>query len=116
MVVFGQKYFYSANSFCIRRSGCDWAKVVLFGQSGSMREKWLYSDKRGYMRAKVVVFGQKWLYSGKPDCIRAKVVVFGKTVSFQAKVVVFRQSASIRNKVVVFGQTGCIQAKIFVFG
>ena len=44
---------YSGNS------GCNRAKVVVFGQ------KWLYSGK-------VVVFGQKWLYSGKSGFVRSK--------------------------------------------
>ena len=46
VVLFGQKWFYSGKSGCIR------AKVVVFGQSGCTR-------------AKVVVYEQKWLYSGK---------------------------------------------------
>ena len=49
-----------------------------------IRAKWLYSGNNGFIRAKVVVFGQsgcvrvKLLYSGKSGCIRAKVVVFGQ--------------------------------------
>ena len=44
------------------KSGCIWAKVVVFGQ------KWLYSDiavvfgQSGNIRANLVVFGQKWLF------------------------------------------------------
>ena len=56
MVVLEQNCLYSG------KSGCIWAKVVVFGQ------KWLYSGK-------VVVFGQKLLYSGKNGCIQEKVVV-----------------------------------------
>ena len=58
VVVLGQKDFYSG-------------KMVVFGQSGSVRAKWLYSGKVVVLgqsfcnRARVVVFGQKWLYSGK---------------------------------------------------
>ena len=48
VVVFGQKWFKSGKSDCIR------AKVVLFGQ------KWLYSCKSCCIRAQLVVFGQKW--------------------------------------------------------
>ena len=53
----------------IGQSGCNWEKVVVFGQKGCIREsgfiqaKWLYS-------VKVVVFGQS-------GCVREKVVVFG---------------------------------------
>ena len=65
--------------------------MVVIGQKGFFREKWLYSDK-------VVVFGQSgciramWLYSAKSGCICAKVVVF-------------RQSGCI------LGKSCCIQAK-----
>ena len=70
MVVFGQKWLY------LGKSGCFNAKVVVFGQSGSIRSKKLYSGKSSCnrlfdgIREKVFVFGQKWLYSGKD-------VVFG---------------------------------------
>ena len=66
-------------------------KVVVFLLSGCNREKWLYSDKSGCIRAsgcilaevvvfgqkllyldKEVVFGQKLLYSSKSCCIRKK--------------------------------------------
>ena len=46
-----------------RKVGCNWAKIVVFGQ------KWLYSGKSGFIRAKVVVFRES-------GCIRAKAVVF----------------------------------------
>ena len=45
----------------------------------------LYSVKSGCIRVILVVFGQggffraKWLYSGKNCCIREKVVSFGKS-------------------------------------
>ena len=39
--------------------------MVVFGQSGCIRAKWLYSGKSGFIRAKLVVFG--------------KLVVLGKT-------------------------------------
>ena len=71
MVVFGQ-------------SASIGAKVVVLGQSGCIRQKWLYADK-------VVVFGIRLLYSSKSDCIR--------------------QSCCIRAKVVVIGQSGCFGAK-----
>ena len=44
-VVFGQKWFHSCKSYCIRKSGCIWANVVVLGKSGC---NW----------AKVVVFGK----------------------------------------------------------
>ena len=49
MVLFVKKKFYSD-------------KVVVFGQNGSIREKWMYFDKSGCIRAKGVLVGQKWLY------------------------------------------------------
>ena len=58
MVVFGQRLLYLSKSCYIRE------KVVVFGQSGSIPSKWLYSGR-------VVVVGQsgytraRWLYSGK---------------------------------------------------
>ena len=57
------------------------AKVVVFGEGGCNRVKWLYSRE-------VVVFGQS-------SCIRAEVVVLGLSGCFRAKVVVFRQSCYI---------------------
>ena len=59
MVVFGQKWLFSD------KVGCIQAKVVVFGQSSSIR-------------AKVFVFGQKWLYLGKGGCIQAKMAVLGQ--------------------------------------
>ena len=45
--------------------------MVVYGQCGCIRAKWLHS-------AKVVVFGQKWLCSYKSCFIRAKKGVFGQ--------------------------------------
>ena len=53
------------------KSGYIRGKVVVFGQIGCIRQKWLQSGKTGSIREKVVLFGQEWLYSGK-------VVVFGQ--------------------------------------
>ena len=84
MVFFGKKWFYSDN-------------VVVFGQSGSLREKWMYWDKSGCIRAKMVVFGQsgrireKWLYLCRSGCIRAKWSYLGKSGCNLSKVVVFWQ-------------------------
>ena len=58
MVLIGEKWLYSG------KNGCNWAKVVLFGQIGSIRAIRLYYGNR-------VTFEQKWLYSGK-------MVVFGQ--------------------------------------
>ena len=96
MVVFEQKWLYSGKRCCIRKKvvvfwqngliRINWlisvkggslrgrrfysGKMVVFGESGSLRAKLLYSGKSGCNWAKVVVFGQS-------SCIRAKVVVFG---------------------------------------
>ena len=83
--------------FCIRRSGCDWAKVVLFGA------KWFYAGK-------MVVFGQKRLYAGNSGCIRAKVVVFGQTRLYSGK------SGCVRGKLLVFRQKWLFSGKVPVFG
>ena len=50
-------------SGCIRGKLAVFGKVVVLGQSGCNR-------------AKVVLFGQKKLYSGKNGCSQEKVVVF----------------------------------------
>ena len=69
--------------------------MVVFGQGCRFRAKWLFSaevvvfGQNGFIRVKVVVFGQKWLYSGKRGCIRAKVLKFGQSDIMRAKVVVF---------------------------
>ena len=65
VVVFGENWFYSAK---VVYSG----KVVVFGQDGSIC-------------AKVVVFVQKWLHLGKRGFIRAKMVVFGQSDCIRAK-------------------------------
>ena len=47
------------------KNGSTQAKVVVFGQSGCIREKWVFSGKvvlleqSGCIRKKVVVIGQK---------------------------------------------------------
>ena len=53
VVVFGQKWFLSGKSGCIR------------DKSGCIRANWLYSVKICCIRAKVVVFGQG-------GCVRAR--------------------------------------------
>ena len=66
MVVFGQKWLSSGRVFDTGKSGCIWAKVVVF------EKKWLYSGK-------VVVFVKKWLYSGKVVFFRQKWLYLGKS-------------------------------------
>ena len=58
VVVFGQKWLYSA-------------KDVVFGQIGCIRAETYFSGS-------VVVYGQKWLNSQKSVFFRAKVVVLGQ--------------------------------------
>ena len=74
-VVLGQSGFFWEKICC---SGCIWAKVVVFEESGSIWAKWLHIRRNAYIRAKVVVFGQKWLYSGKVVFFREKVFVIGQ--------------------------------------
>ena len=64
----------------------------------------------GFIRAKVVVFGQKWLYLGKSGCVRSKVGEFEKSGCNPTKVVVFGK------KRLYSGKNGCIRAKVVVFG
>ena len=74
--VFGQSDCIPTKIVEFLQTGCTWAQVVVFGQ------KWLYSCKSGFIRAKTVVFGQKvlysgkWLYFSKGGCIGAKMDVF----------------------------------------
>ena len=86
----------------IRESGCNWAKVVVFGQSGCVRKRLLYSCKV-VVFGKVVLIGQKWLLSGKNGCIRTKVVIIGKVVV-------------LGQKCLYSGTNGCIRAKVVVYG
>ena len=59
MVVFGQKWLYSGKSCCILAKWLYLGKVVVFEQKWLYSgKKWLYSVKSGYIRTKVVVFGQ----------------------------------------------------------
>ena len=94
MVVFGQKWLssdkvvvfgYKNQQISLTASACIRGKLVLFGQ------KWLYSGKvvvfgqDGSICAKVVVFVQKWYHLGKRGFIRAKMVVFGQSDCIRAK-------------------------------
>ena len=64
----------------------------------------------------MVVFNQKWLYSFKKDFIQAKVVVFGQSGCIRTEVVVFGQKWLYSFKVIVFGQSCCIPTEMVVFG
>ena len=83
VLVFKQKLLYSGKSGCLSMCGCIQEKVVVFGQVGCIRAKWLYSGKSAQFLAKVVVLGmygcmqKRWLYMGKSCCIRLKVIVVG---------------------------------------
>ena len=61
MVLIRQKWLYSD------KSGCNGAKLLYSGKSGSIRKK-------------VVVLRQKWLYSGKVDVFEGKLLYSGKVV------------------------------------
>ena len=52
--------------------------MVVFGQSGCIRAKWVVIEQKW-------LFSGKLLYSGKSGCIRAKVVLSGKLVVFGQK-------------------------------
>ena len=71
--------------------------MVEFGQSGLIRAKWLYSGKRGCIRAKVVFIRVKCLYSGrmvvfgKIGCSRGKLIALGQEWLYSERVVVFEQ-------------------------
>ena len=80
-----------------RQSGCILVEMVVVGPGGCIRAKLLYWGKLVVFGKKVVLFGQKWLYSEKNGSVRAKVVVF------REKRGVFGQSACDRSKVVVIG-------------
>ena len=55
------------------------SRGVVFGQSGCIRVKVVYSGKVVVLGAKVVVFEQKWLYSGKSGSIWEKRFYSGKS-------------------------------------
>ena len=84
MVVFVQRGFIPAKVVVFVQSGCIRAKwlysgkeVVVFGlnwlysgKKDALVQKWFYSEKSGFIRKKVVAFGQKRLYSGICCCIQ----------------------------------------------
>ena len=101
---------YSCKISCLQEILLYSGKVVVYG------ENWLYSCKRGYIRAKfvciraeVVVLGQKvlvkWLFSGKSCCIQKKLFI-------RAKVDVIRQGCCYPAKEVVIGQKWLYSCKV----
>ena len=91
VVILKQKLFYPGKSCYIR------AKVVVFGEIGSIRANRLFIEQGGCILGKVVVFRQKWLFRGKSGCIRTKVVVF-------EQIGVIWERWMYSGKVVVLGQ------------
>ena len=87
-----------------------------------MRIKWLYSDKSGCIWARVVVFGHKWLYLGKmvvfgQNCyIRGRWLYLSKNGCVRTKLVVFGQKWLFSGNLVVFGKSACIRAKLLYLG
>ena len=90
-------------------------KIVVFGQGGCKRAKWLYSGKRCFNRAKVAIFGHcgclnKVVIFGQSGCIRVKwlysgkVVVFGQNRFYSVKSGPIGTKWLCSDKVVVFGQ------------
>ena len=73
--------------------------MVVFGQSSCF-------GANVFFEIKMVVLGLKWLYLDKSGCFREKVVEFGQSGCIRASVLVIGQSGCIRAKVVVFGQSG----------
>ena len=71
--------------------------MVVFGQGGCIRTKWLYSIVIGKV---IVVFGQSVFIGAK---VAKSRFVFGQGGCIRAKVVVFGQSS---------GKSGCIAAKL----
>ena len=96
MVVFGTNWFYSI-------------KVDVLGQ------RRLYSEKSGFIRARMVVFGQKlfycgkYFYLGKSCCIRAKVVLLEQKLLYSGKLAVFGQSGCNLARLLYLGKRGCIR-------
>ena len=52
---------FSGKSGCIRAKVVLSEKLVVFGQCGCIRARWMYLVKSGCIRGKVDVFMQKWL-------------------------------------------------------
>ena len=73
MVAFCQKCLCSAEVVVFGQNGCIWTKVVCIRVKVVVKgQKWLYSGKSGFSRA-------RFLYSGKSGSIRAKLLYSGKS-------------------------------------
>ena len=68
------------------------------GKSGEIRTIWIYLAKSGCIWAKVVVFGQKLFYSGKSGCIRTKWLYLGESVCISAEWLYLGKSICILKK------------------
>ena len=76
-----------------------------------LRQKWLYSGKRGFSRTKVAVLKKKVIVFGQSGCIRAKEVAFGQKWLYSDKLLYSVKSCCTRAKLGLFGQSGCIRQK-----
>ena len=88
--------------------------MIVFGQGGCVRAKWLYSGKSGCYRVNVVVLGRS-------GCICSKVAALGqngcfrvKCGSIRAKVVVFWNVVVFKQKWLCSSKSGYIWAKVVV--
>ena len=97
--------------------------MLVFGQSGCIRVKWLISGKSGCNRGKVVVFGQEWLYLDKvvgsrhSNCVQVKWLYSGKSGCIREnwlysvkKWLYLCKSCCIWTRLILFWKNGCIGA------
>ena len=82
--------------------------MVVFGERGCFRAKWLFSGKVLYS-ATVVVLGES-------GCIRAKVSLFGQMWLYSVKLVVFWAKWLYSAKYFSSGKCGCNRANMVVVG
>ena len=103
--------------------------MLVFGQSGCIRVKWLISGKSGCNRGKVVVFGQEWLYLdkvvvfGQSNCVQVKWLYSGKSGCIREnrlysvkKWLYLCKSGCIWTRLILFWKDGCISSKGAVIG
>ena len=92
MVYSGKRLLYLGKGGCFRiklfylgkSSFFFWATTVVIGQSGCIRDMWLYSEKSLELGKSGCIWA-KWLYSGSSGCIRAKSLYSGKGGCLRAK-------------------------------
>ena len=94
----GKLVFFGQDWFYSDKSGYNRVKVVVFGQGDCIRAKWLSTDKTGCIRVK------RWLYSGKSSFIRERTGCTQTKWLYSGKVVVFEQKLLYSSKVLVLGQ------------